>query len=282
MKCEGEEGYALVAAVASIALFAAMALSVISVARTGIADAGAEQSQLQANAAVDAGVAMALSRLLSDDPAERWSIDGHQYRFAFGEAQIRVQVQDERGKVPLSELTEPVATRLLEAVGLSGDHLLIARDSLLDWTDDDRDARPFGAEAPYYQAAGIVPPNGSLASIGELRIIRGFDAETVERIGQVATTYALPGYFDVRHASPAAIAIMEGSEGKAAIASIARAREAQGQRTAIAFTDAVSLVGRPLTVSVSATLPEGVGATRRIVVQLTGIEAAPYAIIALD
>ncbi|WP_150531637.1 hypothetical protein, partial [Staphylococcus aureus] len=67
MSREGEEGYALVAAVASIAVFATMALAVLDTARMGLADAGAEQAQMQAVAAADAGIAFGLSKILGND-----------------------------------------------------------------------------------------------------------------------------------------------------------------------------------------------------------------------
>lgn len=282
MTREGEEGYALVAAVASIGVFAAMALTILSAAQMGVEDAGAEQAQLQAGASADAGVAMALSRLLSSDITQRWTIDGRERRLRYGDAEIRVRIEDERGKVPINQLDEKLATRLLEEVGLRGDRLLIARDSLLDWTDEDDLTRPFGAEAPYYEAAGIRPANGFLGSIEELRSIRGFDAATVERIRPIATTYMAPGSFDPKFADPRVLQIMAEAGGAGEVQAIERARERAGQQTAIAFTDAAGLTGRPITILVTATLPDNARATRRTLVQLTGMDDAPYVIMASD
>ncbi|WCM29727.1 general secretion pathway protein GspK [Sphingomonas sp. QA11] len=279
-KCE--DGYALVAAVASIAVFSAMALTVLSATRMGISDAGAEQAQLQANAAADAGFAMALQKLLDRDATQRWSIDGRVRTLTYGQARLRVRIEDERGKVPISRLDEKLATRLLEEVGLSGDNLLIARDSLLDWTDSDDEARPFGAEAPYYQSAGISPPNGFLGSIEELRSVRGFDARTVERIKPLATAYTAMAAFEAQYANPRAMAIMEEAGGKGGAVTINRARELAGQRTAIELTDTASLTGRPLTIIVDAALPDGARAIRRIVVELTGVANRPYFVRAYE
>ena len=277
-----DEGYALVAAVASMGVFAAMALALLSATRMGIDDAAAERAALEASAAADAGFAMAMSKLLSDDPTERWSIDARVRRLVYDHAEIRVRIEDERGKVPIARLDEKLATRLLEEVGLTGDRLRIARDSLLDWTDDDDDARPFGAEAAYYQAAGIRPANGFLGSIEELRSIRGFDAETVERIKPLATAYTAMAGFDSKNANPRALAIMEEGGGEGGPAAIERAREAAGQRTAIAFADTTDLTRRPLTIVVEASLPDGARALRHTVVELTGDSDRPYFIRAAD
>lgn len=279
---EGQEGYALVAAVASIAVFAAMALAFLSATRSVIADAATEQDQLQVSAAADAGVATALSKLLSNDATQRWSMDGRVYRLRYGDARIRVRLEDERGKVPINGIDEALATRLLEEVGLDGDRLLIARDSFLDWTDSDDFPRPFGAERAYYASAGIAPANGFLRSVDELRFVRGFDPETVQRIKAIASTYAPMGSFDPRFASARAMAIMEKGGSLGGPAAIDRARELAGQRTAIAFTDASDLTGRPVTIIVEASLSDGAKTSRTTVIQLTGTNDMPYVIMASD
>ncbi|MBO9579630.1 MAG: general secretion pathway protein GspK [Sphingobium sp.] len=268
MNREGQEGYALVAAVASIAVFSAMALTVMAATGSRVEEVAAEEAQLRINAAADAGIALAINKLASPDAAQRWSIDGRTRQLSFGDAHLRIKVEDERGKIPISRLDEKLANRLLEEVGLEGERLLIARDSLLDWTDGDDDPRPFGAEAPYYAAAHIRPPNGFLASVEELGSIRGFDAKLVERIRPIVTTYTGTSKFDPTYANPIAITVMAEGSGPGSPIAIDRSRELAGQRTAIEFTDATPIAGRPLTITVEATLPDNVRKIRRVVVEL--------------
>lgn len=277
MRRAGEDGYALVGAVASIIVFATMSLAVLTATRLAFEDVGAEQSQLQASAAADAGVAMAISGLLADDATQRWPIGGQPRATTFGAARLGIRIEDERGKVALNLLDEERATRLLELAELGGDRLLIARDSLLDWVDTDDEPRPFGAERAFYRAARVSPPNGFLASIGELGLIRGFDAATVARIRPIATVSIGSSVFDPRYADPRVIAIMaEGSENGPA--AIERARELAGQRTAIEFTDTSNRTGRPLTIIAEATLPHGARARRQVIVELTGATSRPYVV----
>lgn len=282
MTSRGEEGYALVAAVASIAVFAAMALALVSAGHLHVADAAAEQDQMQASAAADAGIVLALSHLLAGGMTQRWSIDGRERRILFGTAQLRIHIEDERGKIPVSRLNEKLAMRLLEEIGLSGDRLMVARDSLLDWTDSDNDPRPFGAEAVYYAPLGIVPSNGFLSSVEELRSIRGFDADMVERLRPMITSYTALGSFDPRYANPRALAIMEDAGDKNGLISIDRERELAGQQTALAFSDAEEITGRPLTIMVEAVLPDGGRSVRRAVVELTGAANRPYIVRAAE
>lgn len=276
-----ESGYALVAAVASIAVFATMALTIMTATRASVVEGTAEVRQAQAAAAADAGVALAISGLLSDDIADRWSIDGRTRRIPFGQAMLNIHVEDERGKVPLNRLDEHYVTALLEAFGLSGDRLRIAIDSLLDWTDDDDEPRPFGAEAEYYAPRGIRPRNGALLSVDELGLVRGFDPLLVRRIGEIATTSFGNGSFDARYAQPLAIGIMQGG-GENSPAAIDRARELAGQRTAIELATEGDLVGRPLTIVVDASLAGGGRARRRAIIELTGAALRPYVVRSYD
>jgi general secretion pathway protein K len=265
---EGEAGYALVAAVASIAVFATIALAVLNVARMGLADAEAEQAQMRAVAAADAGITLGLAQLLDRGPTGAWAADGRVHALRFDTAELHVTIRDERGKVPLGLLDEAQATKLLEQAGLSGDALLVARDSLLDWIDDDEIKRPFGAEDSYYRAFGLRTAGSRFASIGELALVRGFDSALVARIRPYVTTYTLRSGFDAQFADPRALAVMDagGEDGPAAIE---RARELKGQTTALALASAPSLVDRPLSIESSARLAGGGAATRTLVVELT-------------
>jgi general secretion pathway protein K len=274
----GEEGYALVAAVASIGVFAAMALTVLSATRFVLADVSAEQAAFQAGAAADSGIVLALQGLLARDAAEHWSIDGRLRDFRFGTAQLRIRVEDERGKVPINFASETELTRLLEAVGLSGEQLAIARDSLLDWLDADDMTRRDGAERDYYAASGIRPPNGFVATMDELGHVRGFDGATIARLKAIATVNAgrsIP--FDPRFAEPLALEVMDRA-GAGGPAALDRTRDRAGQRPALGFSDAVDLTGRPLVIAVEAILPDGARARRTVVVELTGSTGDPYLI----
>ncbi|VXD01476.1 general secretion pathway protein GspK [Sphingomonas sp. 8AM] len=276
-----ERGYITVAAAACIVVFALIAMTLVSSMQIATDDAVAEQATLRAGAAADAGFALVMARLLSPEAGERAFADGRTRTFHYRDAVIHVRVEDERGKIPLNGLTEDVATRLLEAAGVEGGRLLVARDSLLDWQDADDMPRPFGAERGDYADSGIRPANGDLDSIDELRLVRGFDTRTIANLRLLATVYVPPGRFDPRVARPEVLALMSGTGAKSAIAAIERARERARQRTAIAFSGPKDWRGRSLSIAVEAQVPDG-RAVRRNVVQFTGDAAVPYVVIAAD
>lgn len=276
----GEEGYVLVAAVASIAVFAAMALAMLSATRAAIVTGTAEVDQARVAAAADAGIVIAISGLLVDDPAARWPIDASARTIAFAGADVAVRVEDERGKVPLNLMDEPMAMRLLTAFGIDGEQASVMRDSLLDWLDGDDEKRPYGAEDAFYAPLGYRPRNGAFASVGELRRVRGFDGALVQRMTPLLTVNFGRGNFEPSHAQPIAIEIMMGDRG--AVDAIERRRELSGQRVAISTTPAENLIAHPLMVTAIAQLPDGTRAERHEIIELTGAVLRPYVVRSYD
>lgn len=269
-----ERGFALIAAVASLAVFAAIALVVISATRIDLAKGQGELSSAQARLAAESGLAIALHGLINRDAATLALLDGRAQEIDFGGAHIAITLIDERGKVNINAIEAPVIERMLTEAGLEGHARNIARDSLLDWQDSDDETLPDGAEASYYEKQKITPPNGGVQTIDELGMIRGFTPAVVDRLRSFVTVERDAVPFSPRYAGPQALAAIGDSRG--AIAGIERQRELNGQRTAIGFSDQVSWTGRPITIAVEATTP-GRGRYRlQAIVELTGKPDHPY------
>lgn len=77
--------------------------------------------------------------------------------------------------VPLASVREPMFLRALRAHGIPAAVADSLTDAFMDWRDADDSARTFGAERAWYLARGEpAPRNGPLASVDELRFVRGF------------------------------------------------------------------------------------------------------------
>lgn len=278
----GETGYAMIAAVISIAVLALMALSLVDT-RAGItAGVAAEAEHARLAAAVDAGIAIAISNLAEPDRTRRWRIDGRPRPLRFGDTDLLVAVEDERGLLPLNQLSEEQVRALFEELGVGDPDLRVISDSLLDWLDDDDEARPDGAEFPYYAQRGYAPRNGPLHSLEELRQVRGLTPALIARLAPVTSIYRnTRDGFDDRYAAPLALAVMAGG-GLGSPAVIARSRERAGQRVAIELADAESLVGRPLAIRVQARRPGGGQLQRVAHIELTGRRGLPYVVRGID
>lgn len=271
----GEAGYALVAAVASILVFAVIALMVIEANRGSVVTVAAEVDRARAEAAAEAGVAMALNDLLHPGPAGLPPIDGRVRQIRYGAANLAIAIEDEQGKIPLNALDDDQVRRLFGELGLSGDRLDMAADSFLDWIDEDEDVRPNGAELSFYAPSGIHPRNGPLRSVGEVALVRGVDTDIARRLAGIATVHFGTGQFRPEHASLIAIRVIEGDT-EGAVDLVNRQRELAGQQTALAIGEELSLVGRPVTIRVDARLDGGAHVVLWQIAILTGRAVQPY------
>ncbi len=116
--------------------------------------------------------------------------------------------------------TDPGSRLNLNRADAATLRLVLGNDSLvealLDWRDPDDVPRPLGAEADWYRREHRVRPrNGPLASVAELRRIRGFDGE---RAGQAAAVLGVEGdgLVDLLTAPPAVLAVLPGFPGEIA------------------------------------------------------------------
>jgi general secretion pathway protein K len=272
----GEQGYALIAAVAAIAVFGGLALAMTTATRISIAGGGGEMARARADAAADAGVAITLQGLIGGDEDSLALVGGRPRQIEFAGAHLTIHVTDERGKIPINHIEDDTVTQLLEQAGLSGDQLAIARDSMLDWLDYDDLPRTNGAEGGYYARLGIAPRDAGFVSVDELARVRGFTPSLVNQLRPYVTVDndALP--FDPGRAQPQALAVMSKAGGNWAEV-IERQREADGEQTAFAATQFKPILGHPLMIVVDAEAGAG-HAHHEIVAEITGNPKQPYLI----
>jgi len=288
----GEAGYAILAVVVAMAVLALMALAFIDAGRGVSVGVVAEAEHAHLAAAADAALAIAARNLAETDRTRRWSIDGRPHSLRFAGTDMLITVEDERGKVPLNQMTDEQVRTLFETIGFetigietigsSGATPEARTDAFLDWLDEDDERRPEGAEIQDYAQRGYRPRNGALRSVEEVILLRGMSADVVQRLRKVATTFTNQREgFDDRFASPLALAVISGG-GPGSAAVINRERELAGQRVAIELAEGDVLEGRPLTIRVEARRPGGSFLTRATVIALTGNVGSPFVVRARD
>lgn len=273
---QGEDGYALVAAVVVIALFAIAAMALLTAGRAHVAGVAASAARARVAAAADAGLMFAIHGLAVSNLAGRWSIDGRPRTIQFSDQQLTITITEENGKIPISDVDVADLRRLFTAVGVTGQRQLALVDATADWVDEDDDRRRFGAEAPDYAALGYHPSNGGIRSVDELVRVRGMDRLVLERLRPGLTVwFGKRGGFNPSNAQPLALAALGGGDETAVIQ---RQRELAGQRVAIDLSAAAPLEGRPLEVTVMVAAPDGSRIFRRTIIELTGNRRSPWII----
>ena len=99
-------------------------------------------------------------------------------------ATYEVRVMPENGKIDINHVGEEGLKEILRNSGLSEDEVESIGDAILDWRDEDDQRRPAGAEEQDYAflPEPVKPRNGRLASVEELRYVRGVPPEFFSRV----------------------------------------------------------------------------------------------------
>jgi general secretion pathway protein K len=208
-----ERGIALLIALLVLTLLTALILEFDAEARREYRAAAGFRDDYKATmltrAAVQATKAVLLQDLMRekltgqkfDGPTDIWAMPITKY--PIGDGFLTAQIQDETGKLNLNELASTSGgeleqkkkiarvKRLFELLKIRPDLV----DALMDWIDQDEAPQPAGAESVYYQS--LRPPyraaNGPLSGLGDLRLIKGFTPEIIERLTPYITVFPLEG-----------------------------------------------------------------------------------------
>lgn len=205
-----QSGLAALMAILIVALVASLAVALAwesSMMLRQIENLGARAGSRELARAAAAWAAV----ILSEDDA---SVDHLRETWATALPPVEVEgstvsgsLTDETGRFNLNALVsdgKPAAPaidalkRMLAAQGLDASIV----DSLVDWIDPDNEAGPNGAEDSYYLT--LDPPyraaNRPLVDVGELRLVRGIDAQAFARIAPLTTVLPLATRINVNTA----------------------------------------------------------------------------------
>ncbi len=268
-----DHGSATLAAVLAAACFAMLAAQIARTSRSEIRSANADVVHARLAAAAEAGLALAVNHLAADDPSARWDFTGQTYRVEFNGADLAIRIEDERGKLPLNTLTQAQARAMFERAGADPVKLDDLVTAFLDARDPNRRLAADG------RLASVTPQGGGgFRTVSELALLSGMTPALYAAIAPSATVNAGDRPFDARTATPLALQVMSGDGD--GVAAIERQRELAGQRPALALDTQAppDVVGRVLTVRVSAEDGAGGRVQDATLVQLTGHPDRPYVV----
>lgn len=266
---------------ASLAVLALLALTIIDATRGSTRSARAELDRAQLSAAADAGIVLAVQGLAQANPARRWQPDGLLREVEFAGATLEIRIEDELAKVPLNKISEEQVEALLTEFGLQGTERDDARDAFLDWRDADFDPRPRGRERDDYAEDGVQPRDGPLRSNGELAAIPAIGPLLAARMDPFVTVFAPDsGRFADDRASPMARRVMTERVIEETVDGVAVREGGLAPEDTGRVDDGVT--GRPLRISVRARNTGGSAARRNVVIELTGNPTRPYVVRARD
>lgn len=165
-----------------------MVLAFNNKVQINLLQAANHRDSVQALRMARSGVEGAIGILRSDDASydtmkDTWAMDLP--AIEVGEGALQVKIADEEGKIAVNRLVgsngvdvnKDVEDQLRSLIeGLGGKPEIV--DALIDWMDVNDDITgTAGAEEDAYRDLGYHVKNGSLDSIDELLLVRGFDKE---------------------------------------------------------------------------------------------------------
>jgi general secretion pathway protein K len=207
-RSRSQRGVALLATMLAVSLLTILVMDLTTTTNIAYRSAANQANQMRAyylaRSAVSVGIALlandARQAALSNAPR----VDSLQSIWALplpplplGGGWANLSVVDEARKLNVNQLVTPqgqvnqqfadTMTRLLTILGI--DPTVIV-PSLIDWLDPDSVVSPNGAESDYY--LGLTPPyearNAPMPTIGDLRLVRGIDEVTFQRLNNFLTT----------------------------------------------------------------------------------------------
>ena len=202
-----EKGFALVITLVVSALLVALVVEFVNEvyvdtsSRQNFVDG--QQASILAESGVTGGIKLLQFTLASQGFTSLLDPWAKPLKLDAEDGSIEVVIEDEAAKINLNAIAGsngnfidayyPVSTRFLKKAGLSPDLC----DGIADWVDTNDEPKPAGAEATYYRT--LQPPyaakNAWFDAVDELRLVKGFDAKTMEQLRPFITVFAnsLPG-----------------------------------------------------------------------------------------
>jgi general secretion pathway protein K len=240
-----ERGFALIAALWLLVALSAIGLEFSLQARDRRLAAANLLDEARARAAAEAGLEHAQARLTdrlrraerlhgSADPRllmDAWADVGHVFagEVSYGDVRYRLVLRDANAVLNLNRASEDEIRALLAALRVDFLRADEIAQSIADWVDADDLVRGRGAEREYYLRRGdpVLPRNGPLVTLDELRHVRGMTPEIHTRMRPYVTLLG-SGRINLNAADPVVLQTLPGI-GDEAVAALLRLRR-QGRR----------------------------------------------------
>jgi general secretion pathway protein K len=199
------KGFALVLVLWVLSLLTLMAGSFAVGMRREVSITEGIKNNAQAIALAQSGIAVAELMLLGADenqanatPGKNWRTDGSIYQIMFDNAQVRIRMLSETGKIDINQADPGLLKALLmhapapEEARKDQNRVAKLLGAVLDWRDADENVRTPGAEKTQYQAAGLKyhPRNKGFQNIEELQMVLGMDSVTFTWLEPLITVYS--------------------------------------------------------------------------------------------
>jgi len=192
MTTSSQSGLALVIVIWITSLLTLMAASFTLSMRRETTNISVVKENAKALGAAESGIDIAQQMLLLTDKKQRWKTDGTLHSLHFPEADIRLRLFSEQGKIDINKANEALLMKVIQITELANDKQQALVNAILDWRDSDNLIRIDGAEKQQYIDAGLSypPANKRFRSLEELRLVLGMNEKIYQQILPLITIYS--------------------------------------------------------------------------------------------
>ncbi|MBK8175519.1 MAG: general secretion pathway protein GspK [Rhodospirillales bacterium] len=190
-QADRQRGIALLMVLGALMILSFLAIVYASNVRTEVLLSRNLVDNAEAEALADGAIYKAAARLAIDPRDGGLYGDGRIYVWHSDNAEIRLTIRDEGGKVDLNQAPAILLRELFIAIGEEPGHSDELADEIVDFRDEDDDKSPHGAEAPEYRKAGLAwgPKNRSFEMVEELAYVVGVTPDLYRRIAPLVSVY---------------------------------------------------------------------------------------------
>ena len=213
---DAQRGYALILTLWTVMLLSLICSSYVLTAR---AESHAVASTLrvsQARSAAEAAVWLAIGSRLEVGGRRREDAASLSQMLSFGGADVTVDMRDISGLVNINRAQADLIQAVLSDAGLEPHSAASVAERILDWRDEDRDARAGGREPVTYETSwgSVTVRNGRFRTIDELRAIPGVSDAAFRAFREHITVYGDHSRINLDAARPELIAALSDGSGQ--------------------------------------------------------------------
>jgi general secretion pathway protein K len=162
--------------------------------RTEMRIAGNLVADAVTEAAADGAIAAAIFNQLDANPGQRWPLNGEAHELIIGNSQVKVQLEDEAGRVNPSAASPALLEALLRATGSDPESARRLAAAIGGWVGSELTKPSQNALLAEYRAAGLDygPPGEPLQTIDELGRVLGMTPAVLAAIRPHLTLFGPP------------------------------------------------------------------------------------------
>ena len=187
-------GFALLVVLWTLVLIAFIVAHLTASGRTEIRIAGNLVADAVAEAADDGAIFAAIFNQLEPNPDQRWPLNGQAHEIIIGNSRVKVQLEDEAGRVNPSTASPALLEALLRTTGSDPESARRLAAAIGEWVGSAPAPRPQNAQLADYRAAGLDygPPGEPFETLDELGRVLGMTPAVLAAIRPHLTLFGPP------------------------------------------------------------------------------------------